>query len=117
VVAGLALVAPLPAVAAGTHPTRLVLTVRGAGQPASRAWLGCEPARGTHPAAGGACSALAAVHGDIAALPPDSTMCMALYAPVIATAAGTWHGRRVRYRHKFPNACELQRATGVVFQL
>jgi hypothetical protein len=117
VTTSLALAAPLPAAAAGSHPSRLVLVVRGASQPTSRAWLGCAPARGTHPTARQACTELAQVNGDITALPPDDTMCMTLYAPVVATATGAWNGRPVRYRHKFGNACELHRATGVVFQL
>jgi hypothetical protein len=104
-------------VAAAAPPTLLTLTVRAAGKPAVRASLGCAPARGTHPAARQACAALAGVHGHIGALPADPSVCFTLYEPVVASASGTWRGRKVRYRQTYSNDCELRRQTGVVFAI
>lgn len=106
-----------PAHAAGPHDvaaqTLLRLTVEG-GQTAT---LRCDPPGGTHPNAAAACSAVAAVSGDLELLPrrPD-VFCPAVYDPVTVEAAGTWRGRPVNYRATFGNRCELGATTGAIFR-
>ena len=46
----------------------------------------------------------------------ESRLCVLLYQPVTASVTGTWHGREVRWTHRFGNTCEMRRATGVLFQ-
>lgn len=80
--------------------------------------LTCDPAGGTHPNAGAACSTLSSAHGDFAALPTahSNTVCPQIYKPVTFTAQGTWHDRPVQFHKKFANACVASSQTGQVFQ-
>jgi hypothetical protein len=124
--ATVALVGLAAAPAAAARPiraaakTQLVLTY-AAGEKASpvqrRAVLTCAPAGGTHQQAKAACTALNAAHGDPAALVPSDGMCTMQYDPVTVTATGRWHGKIVRYKHTFGNACVLRTDTGAVFAL
>ena len=109
------LVAPATADAATARGT-LALSVR-VGQTTTRVLLTCDPAGGTHPDAATACTEVAGVHGNLAALTPQAGVaCADVYVPAIATAAGRWRGRTVGYRHTFGNTCQLHVATGAVFR-
>jgi hypothetical protein len=103
-----------PAPAAGA--TKLTLSVTADAGWARAVVLRCHPARGPHPTPGEACAALQAAGGDPARLRPARTMCTMQFAPVTAEARGVWRGARVRWTRVFGNACELSRATGVVFR-
>jgi hypothetical protein len=93
----------------------LTLTVRAA-DGRSSVTLRCAPIGGTHPQSRAACAAVAQAKGDLTALPAqEGVMCTMIYAPVTATARGTWHGKPVRYQHTFGNACTMHAATGAVF--
>ncbi|MDT7845370.1 SSI family serine proteinase inhibitor [Streptomyces justiciae] len=76
----------------------------------------CDPPQG-HGHAAEACAELAAVYGDIAALPPKDGYCPMLYAPVTAHARGQWNGRPVEYTETFANGCVMAGRTGSVFAL
>src|SRR3954454_8322543 len=76
-----------PAANAAVARTYLVLTIRVTGEKTQQATLWCDPPRGTHPHATGACAALADANGDPAALKPrPGNMCTAIYRPVVAAA-------------------------------
>ncbi|MEU6147213.1 SSI family serine proteinase inhibitor [Streptomyces sp. NPDC047081] len=76
----------------------------------------CDPPQG-HAHAAEACAELAAVDGDIDALPPRSGFCPMIYAPVTVHARGEWSGRKVDYGQTYSNACVLAARTGSVFAL
>jgi hypothetical protein len=95
--------------------TRLTLSYRAEDGPAAAAKLHCDPAGGSHPAGAAACATLAAAGGDPGRIPAAPTMCMMIYAPVLAEMSGTWRGKSIDWRHSFGNSCEMQRATGVLF--
>ena len=104
--------------AAGRTSLRLkVRAVESSG--ASRtATLRCSPTGGTHPHRAAACRALAAAGGRFSKLKGHPhEICPTIVAPVVATATGTWHGRRVSFHHTYTNACDLTRATAPVFEL
>jgi hypothetical protein len=113
VAAGVAL-APAPAQAA-TATSRLTLIVKAADGTRTGATLTCNPTGGSHSAAAAACTALAAVHGDIARIPAEQAACTMQYTPVTAVAYGHWRGRYVKYRQTFANGCVLKVNTGPVF--
>ena len=76
----------------------------------------CDPPQG-HAHAAEACSELAAVGGDIDAIPAGSVFCPMIYAPVTAHARGEWQGRPVDYTRTFSNGCVMAARTGDVFAL
>jgi hypothetical protein len=116
VLGGALLVPAGPAQAAASAAGSLTLSVRSSDARAT-VTLRCVPTRGTHPHGGEACTAVAEAHGDLGALKPrEGVMCTAIYAPVTATARGSWQGKAVRYKRSFSNACNLHIATGVVFE-
>ncbi|MFB8270658.1 SSI family serine proteinase inhibitor [Streptomyces sp. NPDC055955] len=79
--------------------------------------LRCEPqAWGHHPHASQACGALDRAHGDLDALAVDPEMCTQVYAPVTASASGTYRGRQITWRKTFANACTMEASTGYVFR-
>ncbi|MFF8914086.1 SSI family serine proteinase inhibitor [Streptomyces sp. NPDC015032] len=118
----LTLTAAVPAAAAPSGdplPDRgLFLTVSGS----ENTWvrgveLFCPPAPDArHPEAAAACAAIDEAAGDLDALPGDPHLCTKEHDPVTATATGQWDGRPVAWRKTFPNACELDAATGPVFR-
>jgi Subtilisin inhibitor-like len=78
--------------------------------------LECQPTGGTHPHSDEACEALSAVDGHFAQLPAQAdTMCLAIYAQVLATATGHWRKRPVEFRHVYSNACVAGVETAGVF--
>ncbi|MGG7568883.1 SSI family serine proteinase inhibitor [Streptomyces sirii] len=78
--------------------------------------LECNPPGGAHPQAGKACAALNRVNGDLRKLKANAgSVCPKIYQPVTVVARGEWKGRNVLYRKVFGNECELQSATGAVF--
>ncbi|MFF5188319.1 SSI family serine proteinase inhibitor [Streptomyces sp. NPDC000345] len=112
-----------PARAASQDPLPgnwLQLTVTGDTSPSrdTRATLlRCAPPQG-HRRAAEACAQLAAVNGDLRALPAaGDTVCALVYAPVTARASGQWNGRPVEYTETFGNACEMTARTGAVFAM
>ncbi|MDV9178903.1 SSI family serine proteinase inhibitor [Streptomyces sp. W16] len=76
----------------------------------------CDPPQG-HAHATEACAELAAVGGDIDAIPARSVFCPMIYAPVTAYARGEWKGRQVDYTRTFSNRCVMAARTGDVFAL
>ena len=106
---------------ARTGPTALVLTLEhpapGADLPALPArsvTLGCDPVGGTHPDPRRACADLAESAGAVEV--PSDRACTLLYAPVVATVAGTWHGRPLRWQRRYGNDCELHVRTRSLFR-
>jgi hypothetical protein len=78
--------------------------------------LTCDPPGGGHPRPVQACATLDRVDADPDRIKPASTACVLLYKPVTATLSGTWQGRTVSWTHRYGNACEMRRATGVLFR-
>jgi hypothetical protein len=78
--------------------------------------LSCDPPAGGHPKPAEACAVLRRVGADLGKLPPGDRMCVLLYQPVTAELKGVWRGRPVAWRHTYGNTCEMNRATGVLFQ-
>ncbi|HEV7649118.1 MAG TPA: SSI family serine proteinase inhibitor [Actinophytocola sp.] len=95
----------------------LTLTVAAPHGAGSTVHLQCHPAGGSHPNPESACRAVGTAHGDFDDLPgsPQFVACTMEYRPVTASARGSWHGRHVRWKHKFANPCTLRADTGVVF--
>ncbi len=108
--------AAVPAIAAD-GPTRLTLSVSTPDHTFNRAaTLACDPAGGYHPNAVEACDALTAADGGFEHPAAQTRYCSMIYAPVTATASGTWHGRTVYWSRQYPNACVLEQRTGAVFR-
>ncbi len=106
----------VPATAADA-PSRLTLSVVSADGTMSRGvTLDCDPANGPHPNARDACAELDAAGGGFERLTPAGHLCPMIYAPVTATATGSWHGQQVYWTRSFPNACFLDQSTGAVFR-
>lgn len=96
-------------------PSALVLTVAQGEDPLTATvqravTLTCAPsAEGTHPAPEAACKELESVGGrftQLARTTPDR-MCTRQWNPVVITAHGVWHGKRVTFSTTYGNACEL----------
>ncbi|QQZ57792.1 subtilase-type protease inhibitor [Streptomyces microflavus] len=96
-------------------PSALVLTVAQGEDPLTATvqravTLTCAPsAEGTHPAPEAACKELESVGGrftQLARTSPDR-MCTRQWNPVVITAHGVWHGKRVTFSTTYGNACEL----------
>ncbi|WP_329216411.1 subtilase-type protease inhibitor [Streptomyces microflavus] len=96
-------------------PSALVLTVAQGEDPLTATvqravTLTCAPsAEGTHPAPEAACKELDSVGGQftqLARTSPDR-MCTRQWNPVVITAHGVWHGKRVTFSTTYGNACEL----------
>ncbi|MFF7296010.1 subtilase-type protease inhibitor [Streptomyces sp. NPDC090085] len=104
----------------GAHgPSAMVLTIaQGSGAPTDTVLravtLSCAyTAEGTHPAPRAACDALNATDGELdrlLATPNRSRACTKHFDPVTVTADGVLHGRRVAWKHTFPNPCAMSRA-------
>ncbi|HET6483945.1 MAG TPA: SSI family serine proteinase inhibitor [Actinoplanes sp.] len=78
--------------------------------------LSCDPVQGGHPLAAKACATLKKVDADPSRIKSAPGNCILLYQPVTAELSGAWHGRPVRWTHRFGNTCEMRRATGVLFR-
>ncbi|MFI1988055.1 SSI family serine proteinase inhibitor [Actinoplanes sp. NPDC020271] len=119
-VAAAALAAAAPA-AAGPRPgpptgSRLVLTrVAEAGGGAATVELTCDPDGGGHPQPSRACADLSRAGANPGRLKPADRYCFLLYKPVTAQLRGVWRGRSVTWAHTYGNSCEMNRATGVLF--
>jgi subtilisin inhibitor-like len=100
----------------GRGNTYLALSITFDDGSGRAAWLGCAPARGSHPKAARACGTLAAVAGDPAAIPDREGVCPMVYAPVTARATGRWHGTAVHYRERFTNSCAMTLGTDGLFE-
>ncbi|MEU4691196.1 SSI family serine proteinase inhibitor [Actinoplanes sp. NPDC023714] len=113
-----ALIALAVAVAGGPAPrtTDLTLTYMAEAGFASAVKLSCDPAGGGHPKPADACAVLERIDADPDRLPAGDRMCVLLYQPVTAELKGVWRGRDVLWRHTYGNTCEMNRATGVLFQ-
>jgi hypothetical protein len=106
-----------PAAASAPYGSRSRLTLSylaDAGY-AAAVKLDCHPAGGGHPKSAQACATLDAAGGDPGRIPAAGTYCYLIYAPIDAEMTGTWHGRKVGWRHRYGNICEMRRATGVLF--
>ena len=102
-----------PARAAGK--SQLTLSYTAAAGHAAAVVLTCDPAGGVHPEAKRVCKALAKVSGDPSRMKAAKVMCTLEFAPVTAEVKGKWRGKTVTWSHTFGNACDLNRATGVLF--
>jgi len=103
-----------PVAAAEPGKTELIVSYLADAGYAAAVRLRCFPAGGAHPRKVQVCRALARVGGDPARLRPAPTMCTMEYAPITAQVKGTWRGRRLDWSHRFGNACDMHRATGVL---
>ncbi|MFE9250569.1 SSI family serine proteinase inhibitor [Streptomyces sp. NPDC007088] len=74
------------------------------------------PPDGSHPHPGRACADLAAAEGEPDRLPGTPRGCDRRWAPVTATAYGSYRGRPVNWRRTYANRCVLQSQTGAVFR-
>ena len=95
--------------------TRLTLSYLADTGYAAAVKLDCDPVGGGHPQGPRACATLDAAGGDPDRIPPESAYCVLLYAPIVAEVSGVWRGKAVRWRHRYGNACEMRRTTGVLF--
>ncbi len=77
--------------------------------------LTCDPAGGTHPKHDKACAVLSDVDGDFSRITARHQACTLIYAPVEATAIGTWHGKPVSFQTTYANRCEADRNSDGVF--
>jgi hypothetical protein len=85
---------------------------------AAQATLTCDPAGGTDGDAEGLCADLESVNGNISSLTVSgATYCSppALYAPVLATATGTWGGVPDNYSESFFNGLCAGYSTDGIF--
>lgn len=96
---------------------RLTLHVTAGNSPEHTVTLQCDPPGGTHPRAAQACADVSRAGGDLAQMPKSANprACFMIYAPVTATAQGSWHGQPVRFTKKYPNTCVMRDKTGSVF--
>jgi len=116
-IATAAVIAGAVTASSGSARTSLRLHVSSAGLTHS-ATLRCDPTGGTHRHRAAACRALAAAGGRFSRLKGHPhEICPDIFAPVTASATGTYRGRRVNFRHTYPNSCVLDRATAPVFAL
>jgi hypothetical protein len=112
-----ALLLTVPAAPAHASGNRVQATVTDATGGSTTARLTCSPPQG-HPHAAEACKQLAAVQGQISAIPADTSVsCGAVYDPVTASASGVWDGHRITYKKTFSNACLMRASTRAVFAL
>ncbi|GAA4599911.1 hypothetical protein BJY16_003260 [Actinoplanes octamycinicus] len=95
--------------------SRLVLTYAAGAGYATAVKLTCDPAGGGHPKPAQACAQLTRAGADPARIKPADRYCFLLYKPITARLAGTWRGRSVTWTHTYGNSCEMNRATGVLF--
>ncbi|MGW2179655.1 SSI family serine proteinase inhibitor [Streptomyces sp. NPDC001732] len=106
---------PLPVLEEHGAPTRLTVTVSDSGNPATEGTfeLRCDPAGGTHPAAGRACERLEepAAEGPnpFAPVPADALCTLQHGGPATARVTGTWRGRSVDAAFTRTNGCEISR--------
>jgi hypothetical protein len=111
------------AAATGHHhhyrPTHLTLSVKAPHAQKKTVRLTCDPARGSHPHAVEACTALAMAHGRMNKLPQREQFaaCPMIYLPVTARATGVYRGHAIHYRRTFANECTMMQTTGAVFDL
>jgi hypothetical protein len=96
---------------------RLTLHVTAGNSPEHTVTLQCDPPGGTHPRAAQACADVSRAGGDLAQMPKSTNprACFMIYAPVTATAQGSWHGQPVHFTKKYPNTCVMRDKTGSVF--
>jgi hypothetical protein len=117
VVAATLLSTATPAAAATpAKRTALTLSYMADAGYATAVKLRCDPDGGAHPEPVRACNALKGAGGRPDRLKAAHTMCMMIYAPITAQIDGTWKGRKLRWSRQFGNACEMSRATGVLFR-
>jgi hypothetical protein len=115
-VAAAVVAVPAAAQAAPASPIHvLALSVAEADGQSRTVLLDCDAPSSTHPLAREACTVLAPVNGNIAAIAPTPGICVGVYLPVTAKAVGVWGIRPVTYQKAFSNACVLRLATGPVF--
>jgi hypothetical protein len=55
------------------------------------------------------------VHGDVASIPPGTSLCTFEYAPVTVTLRGVWDGSLRSYTGTFANRCILLDRTAGLF--
>ncbi|WP_410534993.1 SSI family serine proteinase inhibitor [Streptomyces sp. KL2] len=117
-----ALLAPASAALAeapGSEPARgeVFLTVSDAGDTWTRGvMLVCpDGGGGPHPRAAEACRDIDRSGGELRQLSDRRRDCTNEHRPVVAEATGIWRGSRIHWRSEFPNACDLLRQTGAVF--
>jgi hypothetical protein len=116
----LALLTATPARATPFPDSNLTLRVAATetGLPIGTAALLCHPASGSHPQAPAACDALDLAGGNLDQLRGRTgVLCNDLYAPVTATADGSWDGMTVHWRQTFANSCGLHTRTDPVFRI
>lgn len=112
-----------PGIPSAPHgPSSLVLTVTTANRSLTAAaatprtvTLRCDPAGGPQPYARAACSELDAASGGFDHIATTRRMCPMIFAPVTATATGTWQGHPVNWSRQYANSCVLAQHTGDVF--
>lgn len=105
-----------PPIAKPAKGTQLTLSYAAAAGYAAALKLGCDPATGPHPKKKQACAQLKKAGGHPDRITPTRSMCYLIYAPIRADVTGTWKGRPVKWSKTYGNKCEMNRATGVLFQ-
>ncbi|MFP3965116.1 SSI family serine proteinase inhibitor [Actinomadura fulvescens] len=76
----------------------------------------CSPDGGGHPSAGAACAQLRKAGDRISSIPRKPGPCTLEYAPVRASAHGSWAGAPRHFSRSYPNHCVALRETGgIVF--
>ena len=102
-------------VSAPTTDLKITVWSQGKGGTAKRWTLRCNPAGGTLPRAGRACTALARLENPFAPVPPDA-VCTQIYGgPEEALVTGRHRGRSVWARFARTDGCHIARWNRVAF--
>ncbi|TDD75028.1 SSI family serine proteinase inhibitor [Actinomadura rubrisoli] len=109
-----ALAAASPAHAV-TPAGKLGITLYNLREGSTLRWsLTCSPDGGTHPAAGDACTRLRKIKGDLDELRYKNPDCPQDFDPREVDIRGTWNGRSVQLKERYPNEPCLRAATAPI---
>lgn len=106
---------PLALLQGENGSTHLTVSISGSGDPAAEGTfeLMCDPAGGSHPAAGHACERLDQLADEgadpFAPVPADALCTLQYGGEATARVTGTWLGHRVDASFDRKNGCEISR--------
>ncbi|OBZ91314.1 Subtilisin inhibitor-like protein 1 [Choanephora cucurbitarum] len=78
--------------------------------------LSCSPVGGNHPHRQEACKALKRCGGNLNSIPPTTTICSSVFAPVTVTVEGTYGGKAVNLQREYENPCAANAHLGPIVQ-
>ncbi len=97
-------------------PDQLTLSYQAQAGYAAAIKLTCNPTGGFPQQAARICATLTETDANPDKIKPAHQLCMMIYSPITAELTGTWHGTPLHWTYTYGNQCEMQRATGVLFQ-